>query len=337
MRRCFQLAQLGKGKVSPNPKVGAVLVHNGTIIGEGFHHLYGTAHAEVQCIQSVSETNRSLIPESVLYVSLEPCNHFGKTPPCTDLILKEGIKYVVISVTDPHSKVNGNGIERLSANGVEVTTGVLETEGVALIQEFFTYHVHKRPYIILKWAQTADGYLGTGTDTRLKISGNMANLLVHKWRSEVDGIAVGTNTVLLDNPRLNNRLWPGKSPVRIVIDQHLKIPMSFNVYDGTQSTIILNEEKVGNDSGVLFVKPDNFDVESFVNCWYEEGLQSVLVEGGASLLNSFMHSGYYDEIRVIEGNIPYGKEGVKAPLLQDVSLTTQWFTEQDVVSVYKPV
>ncbi|MBC7722390.1 MAG: bifunctional diaminohydroxyphosphoribosylaminopyrimidine deaminase/5-amino-6-(5-phosphoribosylamino)uracil reductase RibD, partial [Pedobacter sp.] len=214
MFRCLELAVLGKGNVAPNPMVGSVLVHEGRIIGEGYHQLYGQPHAEVNCINSVAENDKYLIPQSTLYVSLEPCSHFGKTPPCSDLIIKHDIKKVVVGCRDSYEEVNGKGIENLQQNGVEVVLGILENDCKNLNKRFFTFHTKKRPFIILKWAETANGKIASNTNERLLISNDFSNRVVHKWRSEEGAILVGTKTASLDNPSLNNRLWHGKNPIR---------------------------------------------------------------------------------------------------------------------------
>src|SRR5258706_3862500 len=257
MRRCLELATLGAGNVAPNPMVGAVLVYHGRIIGEGYHQKYGEAHAEPNSIASVKEEDRKLISQSTMYVSLEPCVHFGKTPPCADLIIKHKIPKVVIGCRDPFKEVNGRGIEKLKAAGVETEPGVLEKECKELNKRFFTFHTKHRPYIILKWAQTANGFIATSPQTplqrrgafeesankRLLISNEYSNRLVHKWRSEEAAILVGTNTALKDDPQLTTRLWTGNNPVRMVIDMDLKLPSSLKLFDDEVSTIIFNTIK----------------------------------------------------------------------------------------------
>ncbi|MEJ0080771.1 MAG: bifunctional diaminohydroxyphosphoribosylaminopyrimidine deaminase/5-amino-6-(5-phosphoribosylamino)uracil reductase RibD [Puia sp.] len=235
MERCLKLAELGAGYTSPNPLVGAVLVHKGKIIGEGYHQQYGGPHAEVNCLDSVKEADRSLIPDSSLYVSLEPCVHHGKTPPCTDLILREKIRRVVIGCRDPFSEVNGKGIEKLLAHGVQVNYPVLDEQSKELNRRFITFHQQKRPYVILKWAQSANHKMAGMSGRREMISNQYSSRLVHKWRSEEAGILVGTNTALLDNPELTVRLWDGKNPVRIVVDLGLRLPDSLKLFDGTWS------------------------------------------------------------------------------------------------------
>ena len=237
MARCIQIATNGLGTTYPNPFVGSVIVHNNQIIGEGFTSAYGGPHAEVNAINSVK--NQDLLKESTLYVTLEPCSHFGKTPPCADLIIKKEIPRVVIGMLDPFAKVNGQGYLRLLKNGVDVTLNVLEKECASLNKRFITFHEKKRPYIILKWAQTEDGYMGRD-DVQLWITNQYSKQLVHKWRTEEQAILVGKNTALIDNPQLNARLWEGNNPLRMAIDKNLAIPISFHLYDKSQPTIIFN-------------------------------------------------------------------------------------------------
>ena len=302
MHRCLELAVKGAGLVAPNPMVGAVLVYNGQIIGEGGHKKYGDAHAEVNCInEAVKNGFENEIAESVLYVSLEPCAHFGKTPPCADLIIKYRIPKVVIGCRDPFEAVNGKGIERLRSAGIDVIVGVLENEYRELNRRFFICQEKKRPYIVLKWAQTADGKIAGTGGKRLLISNHFSNRLVHRWRSEEAAILVGTNTALSDNPQLNTRLWPGKSPVRLILDLNLRLPLSLNIFDGKQKTIILNTVKEAEEGNVLFVKMNKETglVEEICRVLYQQNIQSVLVEGGARLLQAFIDEEMWDEIRVI--------------------------------------
>ena len=221
MHRCLELAEKAAGHVAPNPMVGAVLVHEGIIIGEGYHQIYGGPHAEVNCIASVPSSLQHLIQDSVIYVSLEPCAHHGKTPPCADLIIRHNIRHVVIGCRDPFVEVDGKGIEKLHAAGIKTETGILEKECRELNKRFFTFHTKHRPFIILKWAQTGDGKIGT-ENNRLHITGSVTNRLVHKWRSEESAILVGANTALADNPQLTTRLWSGNSPTRLIIDPELR-------------------------------------------------------------------------------------------------------------------
>jgi diaminohydroxyphosphoribosylaminopyrimidine deaminase/5-amino-6-(5-phosphoribosylamino)uracil reductase len=241
MKRCLDLAMQGCGSVAPNPMVGAVLVYSNKIIGEGYHQQYGGPHAEVNCINSVLAENKKFIPNSTLYVSLEPCNHHGKTPPCSDLIIQHKIPELVIGCKDPFELVNGTGIEKLKKAGVNIHPFLLEKEAVELNKRFFHFHQKKRPYIILKWAQTDDGFIALPKGIPLKISNEITDQLVHRWRSEEAAIIVGTNTAINDNPSLTNRLWGGANPIRIIIDKNLKVPTDHKIYDQSSVTYIFNE------------------------------------------------------------------------------------------------
>ena len=330
MRRCLELAGNGAGAVAPNPMVGAVLVHDGKIVGEGYHRQYGQPHAEVHCIESVNTKNKPRVKESVLYVSLEPCAHFGKTPPCTDLIIANQIPEVVIGSQDPFKEVNGKGIERLKAAGVNVVYGVLEKECRQLNKRFFTFYTQHRPYIILKWAETADGFLSTSpqpstkervsansADKRLLISNEQTNRFVHKWRSEEAAILIGTNTALADDPELTTRSWPGPSPVRLVIDMELKLPPSLRIFNEKQKTIVFNTIKHDENGNVNFyqVTEDVNLVHQIVNALYQMKIQSVIVEGGAKLLQSFIDEGIWDEARIIKNEKLIISNGLAAPQL----------------------
>lgn len=325
MRRCLSLAELGKGSVSPNPMVGAILVYEGKIIGEGYHQQYGHEHAEVNCINSVSQTNKHLIPLSVIYVSLEPCAHFGKTPPCSDLIIKQGIRKVIIGCRDPFKQVNGKGIEKIRAAGIEVITGILEKDCIELNKRFFTFHTRQRPYIVLKWAQTADKKIAYETDARLLISNEFTNRLVHQWRSEEAGILVGTNTALSDDPSLNNRLWHGNSPVRLIIDMQLRLPATLHVFDGQQRTVVFNSIKGEDDGNTLFYKisAELNIIDQILDACYQLQIQSILVEGGASLLQSFINSEIWDEARIITNKELIINDGLNAPVLNDFELAKE--------------
>jgi diaminohydroxyphosphoribosylaminopyrimidine deaminase / 5-amino-6-(5-phosphoribosylamino)uracil reductase len=336
MERCLKLAELGAGYTSPNPLVGAVLVHEGSIIGEGYHKEYGGPHAEVNCINSVRDTDRSLIPHSSLYVSLEPCVHHGKTPPCTDLILREKIPRVVIGCRDPFSEVNGKGIEKLSAHGVQVDYPVLNEKSKELNRRFLTFHQQKRPYIILKWAQSANHKMAGVTGKREMISNNYSNRLVHKWRSEEAGILVGTNTALIDNPELTVRLWDGKNPIRIVVDLGLRLPDSLRLFDGSGQTIVLNnmtDLKAGN---LLFKKiiQEKSGTSSILTTLHSLNILSVLVEGGAKLLQSFIDEGNWDEMRTITNNECVIPEGIPAPDIKNLRLLRSENYGSDTVSFY---
>lgn len=337
MHRCLELAQLGAGHVAPNPMVGAVLVHEGRIIGEGWHKEYGKAHAEVNCINAVKESDRPFISMSTLYVSLEPCAHFGKTPPCTDLIIRHKIPRVVIGCRDPFKEVNGKGIEKLKAAGVEVKSDVLEEECRELNKRFFTFHTRQRPYIILKWAQTADGYIAGDGSKRILISHEFTNRLVHRWRSEEAAIMVGTRTALLDNPQLTTRLWPGPSPVRLVIDMNLRLPSSLKIFDGSVKTIVFNAIREDEKSNLTFIKLDKEKqlVPQLMDVLYKMSIQSVLVEGGATLLQTFIETGVWDEARVMKHSALRIHSGLPAPVLKNEQLILEEKIATDTIRYYR--
>ena len=329
MHRCLQLARLGAGAVAPNPLVGAVLVHQDTIIGEGYHRQYGGPHAEVNCLENVSAADRDKIADSTLYVSLEPCAHFGKTPPCADLIIRHRIAKVVIGCRDPFVQVDGKGIEKLRAAGIEVTTGLLEAECRKLNKAFFCFHTLHRPYVILKWAQTADERMAHEDLSPVRISNAATNRIVHRWRSEVISILVGRRTALHDDPALTTRLWPGKSPLRLVVDRELKLPQHLQLFTSGHPTIIFNtrrhEMPTGNELkekvpekglGFYQVGDDASIVHQIMNALYQLGITSVLVEGGSQLLQSFIDEGIWDEARVICNQELFLGAGLPAPLLK---------------------
>lgn len=336
MKRCLQLAQLGSGSVAPNPVVGAVLVYDDTIIGEGWHRQYGQAHAEVNCINNVAEQNRHLITGSTLYVSLEPCAHFGKTPPCADLIIKMGIPKVVIGCRDSYTEVDGRGIEKLQAAGIEVVTGVTEQNARFINRRFFTFHEKQRPYIILKWAQSGDHKIANADYSRVLISNDYTNRLVHKWRAEEAAIMVGTNTALYDNPSLTNRHWYGKNPVRIVIDKALAIPAAHHLTSGEQDTIIFNQVKTEDDGNKLYRKitGEGTVLNEILHTLYDMKIQSILVEGGAKLLQSFIDEGCWDEARVITNEKLVIGNGIASPVLKQQSLLRSVTCFSDTVHYY---
>ena len=315
MHRCLQLARMGAGHVAPNPMVGAVLVYNDRIIGEGYHQQYGEAHAEVNCIRAVEEKDTQWISSSTLYVSLEPCAHFGKTPPCADLIITNCIPKVVIACLDSYKEVAGRGIEKLKAARIQVTVGVLESEALELNKAFFTFHKQQRPYIILKWAQSSDKKIGAAGNERIFISNDIVNRLVHHWRSQTASILVGTNTALKDDPALTTRLVSGKNPVRLVIDRHLKLPKALQLFDGTVKTMVFNEQKDAAGDMISYFKTDSNNITSMLDILYRQQIQSVLVEGGAKLLQFFIDAGLWDEARVITNSDLVIGEGVDAPVL----------------------
>lgn len=324
MQRCIELARLGMGNASPNPVVGAVIVHQERIIGEGYHHIYGHAHAEVNAVNQVLEhvdDAETLLRKSVIYVSLEPCAHYGKTPPCADLIIKHQIPKVVVGCRDPFDEVNGKGIEKLRAAGIEVTSGVLEAECRWLNRRFFTRVQKKRPYIILKWAQTSDGFFAPDDKSQFWITGEESRRLVHQWRSQEDAVLVGKNTVLIDDPQLNVRLWPGKSPKRVVIDRRLDLSRQLHIYDQSVETLIFNEIKTDIDGKIKYIALEDF--ERFVPQYilfqlYLQDVQSVIIEGGAHTLNSFIAEDLWDEARVFTGTATL-RQGIKAPYIAAVA------------------
>lgn len=345
IHRCLQLARLGCGNVAPNPMVGAVLVHEGRIIGEGYHKEYGKAHAEVNCINSVKEEDKHLISSSTLYVSLEPCAHYGKTPPCADLIIAQQIPKVVVGCRDPFKQVSGKGIEKMQSAGIEVSVGVLEKECKELNKRFLTFHTQHRPYIILKWAQTVNGKISSIYTERLFITNEFTNRLVHKWRSEEMGILVGTNTAMLDNPELTNRLWSGKSPIRLIVDMHLRLPSSLNIFNGQSPTIIFNALKHEMDDfslpppgevgrGLYQVTEDVSIVHQILNACYQMNIQSVFIEGGAKLLQSFIDEGIWDEARVITNETLHIENGLPAPQLSNCTFAGNEKIFSDNINYY---
>ena len=377
MHRCLELAEKGSGYVAPNPMVGAILVYDGKIIGEGYHQQYGHPHAEVNCINSVSQENKSKISESVLYVSLEPCVHFGKTPPCTDLIIANQINEVVIGCRDPFKEVDGKGIEKLKATGVNVVYGILEKECLKINKRFFTYHIQHRPYIILKWAETGDRKIALSNSpnggeshtqpslneetnlineisisedsalvvptndrdrkgARLYISNEQTNRLVHKWRSEEASILIGTNTALLDDPELTTRNWQGPSPVRLVIDMELKLPHTLKIFNDKQKTIVFNSIKHEENGNLNFyqVTEDVNLVHQILNALYQMKIQSVIVEGGTRLLQSFIDEGNWDEARVIKNEKLIINNGLAAPDLPVASSNQELIILTDSINTY---
>jgi diaminohydroxyphosphoribosylaminopyrimidine deaminase/5-amino-6-(5-phosphoribosylamino)uracil reductase len=336
MRRCLELAEKAAGHTAPNPMVGAVLVHDNIIIGEGYHQQFGGPHAEVNCIQAVPQELRHLIPDSVMYVSLEPCAHHGKTPPCADLIIHHHIAKVIVGCRDPFVEVDGKGIEKLVAAGVKTETGIMEEECKDINKRFFTFHTVHRPYVILKWAQTGDGKIGNTGNNRLHITGSSTNHLVHKWRSEESSIMVGTNTAGMDNPRLTNRLWSGLSPTRIVIDLDLRLPASLHVFDGTTRTIIFNTRKQEEQNNILYyaISRDVPIVQQILRALYLLKILSVIVEGGAQLLQSFIDEGLWDEVRMITNHSLVLNGGVAAPLLHNEKFIREETMENDLIQYY---
>jgi diaminohydroxyphosphoribosylaminopyrimidine deaminase/5-amino-6-(5-phosphoribosylamino)uracil reductase len=331
MRRALELASLGRGRVSPNPMVGCVIVHHGRIIGEGWHQRYGGWHAEANAVELV--VDQSLLSESTAYVTLEPCSHFGKTPPCADLLIRHRLRRVVICNTDSNPLVSGNGIAKLRQAGIEVNTGVLEGEGRALNSRFFTFMEKKRPYIILKWAETADGFIARTNYDSKWISNPLSRKLVHQWRAEEDAIMVGTRTALHDNPRLNVRDWSGKDPVRVVLDKQLQLAPTLHLFDQSQSTLCFNlikGEKQGRVAYVLLEEGREV-VPQVLEGLYQRKLQSLIVEGGSQLLHSFIHQQLWDEIRLFKSRQTFG-EGIRAPQFTGRPLSHHMLYGDEVIS-----
>ncbi|MEJ7737333.1 MAG: bifunctional diaminohydroxyphosphoribosylaminopyrimidine deaminase/5-amino-6-(5-phosphoribosylamino)uracil reductase RibD [Chitinophagaceae bacterium] len=327
MHRCIELAGLAAGFTAPNPMVGAVLVHEDKIIGEGYHHVYGEAHAEVNCIKDAEARygpgpTSGMLAKSTLYVSLEPCAHFGKTPPCADLIIERNIPEVVIGCRDPFEEVNGKGTEKLKAAGIQVRSGVLEQECQILNKRFFTFHTRQRPFIILKWAQSADGKIAGHDRARFYISNEITNRLVHKWRSEEAGILVGTHTARVDDPLLTNRLWTGKNPVRLVIDMFLRLPASLQVFNDSARTIIFNALKHEETPQLLYyqVTGEGSLINQIVHALFKLNILSILVEGGANTIQQFIDEDLWDEIRIITNQTLQIGHGIDAPRLGKTSL-----------------
>ena len=319
MARCLQLAKNGLGTTYPNPMVGAVIVHNEKIIGEGWHQKAGEPHAEVHAINRVHA--KELLKESTIYVSLEPCSHFGKTPPCSDLIIASGIKKVIIGSVDPFAAVAGRGIKKLLDAGCEVVVGVLEEACKTLNKRFFTFHNQKRPYVLLKWAESNDGFIAPNPEDRKNrgpvwITTPASRQVVHKWRAEEMAILTGTNTVEADNPALTTRDWAGPSPTRIILDRKLRLAKSSAVFDGKRPTLVITESEAEDAHNLKYAKADfKKDLpRQILDILYAEGVQSVIIEGGAKTLASFIEAGLWDEARIFKGSVNFIR-GVAAPRL----------------------
>lgn len=345
IKRCIEIAKNGLGTTAPNPMVGCVIVHKEQIIGEGFTSPYGGNHAEVNALNAVQ--NKSMLKESTLYVTLEPCSHFGKTPPCADAIVKHKIPTVVIGTMDTNSKVSGKGIEKLKAAGCEVVVGVLEEACKTHHKRFFTFHNKRRPYIILKWAETLDGFIAPKSKTEQKpvwITNEISRQLVHKWRAEEQAILVGTNTVLEDNPTLTSRDWVGKNPIRVVLDKDLKLSKTHNVFNDSAETIVLSD--LQNSKGLEFMESTShrwnlefidWDLKNNIaaqicTILYKNDIQSIIIEGGRQTLQTFIDENIWDEARVFTGAI-YFNEGVKAPTFSG-KLVLEEKIVKDVLKVY---
>lgn len=314
IKRCIELAKKATGKTYPNPLVGALIVHNGKIIGEGYHQKAGESHAEINAINSVK--NPEILSESTIYVSLEPCAHFGKTPPCSLKLKEIGFKKVVIGAMDSHDKVNGKGKKILMDAGIETISGILEDDCRELNKRFFTFHEKKRPYLILKWAESQDGFIDQDYKPT-KISNELASQFVHQIRSEEHAILVGTQTALNDNPSLTTRLIKGRNPVRILIDFELKVPRDFKIYNNEAPTLVFNQEKDAEEENIKFIKisKKNF-LEELLQKLYENQIQSVLVEGGSRTLQTFIDANLWDETIIIKNENLILENGTKAPKLE---------------------
>ncbi len=339
MHRCLELAQLGAGSVSPNPMVGAVIVFNSKIIGEGYTSPYGGPHAEVNAVQQViqryGEDAKKVLGESTFYVSLEPCAHFGKTPPCANMIADLKPSKVYIACLDPFSKVNGKGVEILRAAGIEVEIGLLENEAVWLNRRFFTRIGQFRPYVILKWAQSKDGFIGQ-ENKQIWLSNAASQQLVHRWRAEEDAILVGTKTAVVDNPSLTVRHWQGKNPLRILLDKDLVIPLDANILNGQADTIVFNAKKTEWKGNVKYIELENYSLYLPQNILYQLYLmdvQSIIIEGGAATLQMFIDAGLWDEARVFESEIKLFN-GVVAPRFSGQIIESK-LVSNDLLKIYK--
>lgn len=339
MRRAMELATKGQGSVSPNPLVGCVIVKDGLIIGEGYHKKYGEAHAEVNAVNAVftkhGENAPALLQDATVYVTLEPCAHFGKTPPCADLLVKHRLGKVVIANTDPFPDVNGKGISKLKDAGIEVYTGVLDEECKWINRRFFTRIEQQRPYIILKWARTANGYFSPKNAVQQWISGPLSKKLVHQWRTEEDAILVGKKTVLADDPQLSAREWPGKNPIRIVIDKNLDIPVTAKVFNDLAKTVIFNEKKTTVEGNIHYIQMEDMHFylpQKIAFQLYLMDIQSIIIEGGAHILEQFITSGLWDEARVFTGTDSW-QTGTLSPQINGniTSLTT---IDKDQLTIY---
>ena len=310
INRTFYLAEKGLGYVLSNPLVGCVIVKNNEIIGEGFHQKYGEAHAEINAINSIKEKKK--IQGSSIYINLEPCSHHGKTPPCVDSLIKFKPKEVIISNIDPNPSVNGRGIKKLRDNNIEVITGILEDYGKFLNRRFFYNHKKNLPYIILKWAETKDGFIARENGDSKWISNEMSRSYVHRWRSQEDGILVGVETANKDNPKLNVRNWNGNNPIRIILDPNSRLKENLNIHEGPNTTFIYNRRLQKEEGNVKFVKINSFDLDLILNDVYSKGISSILVEGGTKTINYFIEKNLWNEARIFKSNINFIK-GIDSP------------------------
>jgi diaminohydroxyphosphoribosylaminopyrimidine deaminase/5-amino-6-(5-phosphoribosylamino)uracil reductase len=331
MLRCLELARLGGVEVAPNPMVGAVIVYQDRIIGEGFHQKYGEAHAEVNAVNSVHD--KKLLVESCIYVSLEPCAHVGKTPPCSDLLIHHQFRKVVVGCIDPFAEVAGKGIEKLKKAGIEVVVGVLEKESIELNKRFFTFHQKKRPYITLKWAQTKNGMIDINRSNSEKgihwISQPETKTLVHSWRAQEQAILVGKNTVINDNPSLTVREVDGKNPIRIVLDSNCTLNTDFSVFNTESKTIIFNLNTSKKENNLEWIQQENMELKTILETLYHLGIHSVLVEGGKTVLEQFIFENYWDEARIIVGKSEI-QAGILAPIIPKTPSHTTTFSNDTI-------
>ncbi|PHN08443.1 bifunctional diaminohydroxyphosphoribosylaminopyrimidine deaminase/5-amino-6-(5-phosphoribosylamino)uracil reductase RibD [Flavilitoribacter nigricans] len=338
MQRCFELARLGTGSTAPNPTVGAVIVYQDRIIGEGYHTRYGHPHAEVEAVRSVSAEDRHLIPRSTLYVSLEPCSVHGRTPPCTDLIIREKIPEVVISYIDRSPGVNGEGVARLREHGVEVVEGVLSEAGKLLSAPRNIFVTRQRPYLILKYAVSANGYLGLPDGKPFWLTNGYSKRLVHRWRSEVDAIMVGTSTALYDNPRLNTRLFPGSSPIRVIPDRNLRLPLHLHVFDDSIPTLIFTHQNPPDheftQTEYIQLEPEDF-FGALLRELHRRNIQTLMVEGGQVILEHFQKTGLWDEARIFR-TPHYLEEGLPAPTIGHAPYQVHRLLEDHLEIHYAP-
>jgi diaminohydroxyphosphoribosylaminopyrimidine deaminase/5-amino-6-(5-phosphoribosylamino)uracil reductase len=335
MQRCLDLAILGQGLAAPNPMVGCVIVKNGKIIGEGYHQVFGGPHAEVQAMTAVQDQNE--IESATVYVSLEPCAHFGKTPPCSNLLIEKKVAKVVVACEDPNPKVAGKGIERLLKAGIQVEVGVLEAAAKQLNKRFFCFHQKQRPHVVLKWAQTKDGFLDRLRDSSQKginwISSEESRSLVHHWRSQEMSILVGKHTALNDNPSLTVREVSGKNPIRILIDSQLQVQNDISLFSEDAPTLIFNRLKNETKGNIEWIKIQETATKNILEELYKRGIHSVMVEGGSRTLQYFIIDNVWDEAYVLVGDLNYG-EGIKAPVLNRVPANVHPFGT-DQIYYYK--
>lgn len=324
IQRCLQIAENGLGSTRPNPMVGSVIVYNDKIIGEGFTSQYGGNHAEVNAINSVLD--QSLLKQATIYVTLEPCSHYGKTPPCSNLIISHKIPNVVIGCIDDNEKVAGQGVKKLRAAGCQVTVGILENECKTHHKRFFTFFNKKRPYIILKWAETKDGFIAPKTKNKQKpvwITNKYSRQLVHKWRANEQSILVGTNTVLEDNPTLTTRDWTGNNPIRIVIDKNQKLSKNLDIFNNEAKTIIINKNTIDFSKNIA---------KQICDILFQKNITSIIIEGGKKTLQTFIDENLWDEARVFIGQTEF-KNGTKAPLIKG-KLLSKTYIKDDILKTY---